>query len=112
MKQFVKTFVIAASTNFILFWISWVLLMIALPPISAWQFFGFTPTPPPTIWQNSVMFAFEALSAPMSLIYEVVHHDSSILLFVLLSLTNSIVWGLCVSFPICVIRRRFVTSAA
>ncbi len=112
MKQFVKTFVIATSTSFALFWISWVLLMIALPPLSAWQFFGFAPTPPPTVWQSSAMLAFQILSAPMSLIYEVVHHDSSRFLFGLLSLGNSIVWGLCVGFPIYAIRRRFFTSAA
>ena len=112
MKQFTKTFVVAASTSFLLFWLSWLLLMLVLPPISAWQFFGFAPTPPPTFWQSFAMFTFEVLSAPMSLIYEVVHHDGSRFLFGLLSLVNSLVWGLCVGFPIYVIRRRFVTSAA
>jgi len=112
MKQFTKTFVIVASTSFLLFWFSWVLLMIALPPISTWQFFGFAPTPPPTLWQSFAMFAFEVLSMPMSLIYEVVHHDSSRFLFGLLSLANNIVWGLCVGFPVYAIRRRLFTSAA
>ena len=112
MKQFTKTFVIVASTSLLLFWISWALLMIALPPISAWQFFGFAPTPPPTFWQSFAMFAFEVLSAPMSFIYEVVDHDSSRFIFGLLSLANSIVWGLCVGFPIYAIRRRFFIRAA
>jgi hypothetical protein len=112
MKGFARTFVIVASTSFVLFWISWVLLMLALPPISAWQFFGFAPSPAPTFWQSFAMLAFEVLSAPMSLIYEVVHHDGSRFLFGVLSLANSIVWGLCVGIPIYVVRRRFATSAA
>jgi len=110
MKQFPKTFIIAAGTSFLLFWICWLLLMIALPPISAWQFIGLAPAAPPTFWQSFAMFAFEVLSAPMSLIYEVVHHDSSRFLFGLLSLANSAIWGLCIGFPVYAIRRRFFTS--
>jgi hypothetical protein len=112
MKKFTKTFFIVAGTSLLLFWISWALLMVALPTISAWQFFGFTPTPPPSFFQRFAMFVFEVLSMPMSIMYEVVHHDSSRLLFGLLSLANSVAWGLCAGFPIYAIKRRFFTHAA
>ena len=111
MNKFVKTFLIVASTSFFLFWVSWALLMVALPPISAWQFFGFSPAPPPSYWQSFVVFVFVAVSMPMSIMYEIVHHDNSGLLFGLLSLANSVVWGLCVGSPIYAIKRRFFTRA-
>ncbi len=58
------------------------------------------------------MLLFEVLSMPMSFMYELVGHDSSRFVFALLSLANSVVWGLCIGFPIYAVKRRYFTHAA
>jgi hypothetical protein len=112
MKRFANLFLIVSGISLFMFWVTWELLMAALPPINLWQLFGFAPTPPPSFWQNLLLSAFAILSAPTSLMYELVGHDSSKVLFVLLSVVNSIAWGLCFSFPIYVVKRRFFAHAA
>jgi hypothetical protein len=112
MKKFAKTFCIVSVVSLFLFWIAWGLLMAVLPPISLWQFFGFTQSPPPSFWQSFFMLLFEVLSMPMSLMYELVGHDGSRFVFALLSLVNSVVWGLCIGFPIYAVKRRYFTHAA
>jgi hypothetical protein len=49
---------------------------------------------------------------PMSIMLEVVGHDGSRFVFGLLSLANSVVWGLCIGFPIYAIKRRLVIHAS
>src|SRR5664279_5438881 len=112
MKQFAKTFCIVSGVSLLLFWVAWGLLMAVLPSISLWQFFGFTPSPPPSFWQSFSMLLFEVLSMHMSFMYEVVGHDGSRFVFALLSLANSVVWGLCIGFPIYAVKRRYFTHAA
>jgi hypothetical protein len=58
------------------------------------------------------MLLFEVLSIPMSVMLSVVGHDSSRFVFALLSLANSVVWGLCIGFPIYAVKRRYFTHAA
>jgi hypothetical protein len=112
MTKFAKTFFIVSGTSLLVFWVIWGLLMAVLPPISLWQFFGFTPAPPPSFWQSFLMSAFVVVSMPASLMYEVVGHDSSRFVFALLSLANSAIWGLCIGFPIYAVKRRYFTHAA
>jgi len=81
-------------------------------PHIRWQFVGFTPTPPPSFWQNLFWFAFVIVGMPASFMYEVVGHDNSTVVFVVLSLANSAIWGLCVGFPIYAVKRRFFTRAS
>jgi hypothetical protein len=97
--------------SFLLFWIIWGLLMAALPPIGLWQFLGFAPTPPPSFWQSLLMLLFEVLSLPASIMMSVVNHDTGKCGFALFSLANSVVWGLCLGFPIYAAQRRFFTHA-
>jgi hypothetical protein len=86
--------------------------MAVLPPISLWQFFGFAPSPQPSIWQNIFMDVFIALGIPMSLMMSLSDHGPGTFMFELLSLANSVVWGLCIGFPIYKIRRRYFSHAA
>jgi hypothetical protein len=107
MKKFAKTFLIVSGTSFLLFWITWELLMAVLPPMSQWQFFSFTPTPPPSFWQSFFMLLFEVLSMPMSIMLSVADGGTGTFVFAALSLANSLAWGLCLGFPIYAIRQRF-----
>jgi hypothetical protein len=112
MKKFAKTFYITTGISLLLFWITWGLLMMVLPPISLWQFFGFMPLPPQSFWQSFFMLAFGVVSIPESFILEVFHNDGSRFVFALFSLANSVVWGFCIGFPVYAIKRRLSTRAA
>jgi hypothetical protein len=112
MKKFAKTFFIATGVSFLLFWITWGLLVVVLPPISLWQLFGFAPLPQPSFWQSLFMLLLEVLGMPMSLMMSVSNHGPSMVVIVLLSLANSVVWGLCIGFTIYAIKRKLLSHAA
>jgi hypothetical protein len=109
MKKFAKTFCIVSGVSLVLFWIAWGMLMAVLPPVSLSQAFGLTP---PSFWQSFFLVLLEVLGIPASLMMSFSNQNPSTFVVILLSLANSVVWGLCIGFPIYAIRRKFFTHAA
>jgi hypothetical protein len=107
MKKFFKTVGIVAGANFILFWITYGLLMAARPHPTIWQFFGFAPSPPSSLSFDFLLWAFVVLGAPGSIILDGVSSANLMPLMVLCSILNCVIWGLGLGFPIYAVTKKF-----
>ncbi len=107
MKKFLKTAGIVAVANFLCFWMIYGLLAAAWPHAGLGQFLGFAPAPPPSHWLVFLQWTFGVLSAPGSVMLDGVGSANMMLLIVLCSILNCIIWGVCLGFPVYAIRKRF-----
>jgi succinate-acetate transporter protein len=111
MRKLAKTFFFVAVISFLLFWITYGLLMAALPHIGLEQFLGFEPTSSLTRSQNFLVYFFAILGMPMSIMLHGVNINNMFQI-VFLSLLNSAIWGLCLGLPIFAVIKRFHSRVA
>ena len=112
MKKFANIFCIVAVVSLVMFWVAERLFVVTAQPLTLGQLFLGIPSPPPSLWHSIVTWSFIVLSAPMSLMLSVSDHAISTPVYVLLSLANSIVWGLCLGLPIYIIKQKTWSHAA
>jgi uncharacterized membrane protein len=105
MKKFIKMVLIIAGSNLLLVWITGGLFVAMLPKESLWQFLGLVPSPPPSHWQNSVGLLLGVLSSPLSWLLTGM---TSTFVLVVLSILNSFIWGVCIGFPLYVLKERLL----
>ena len=107
MKWFLKIAGIVAVTHLMCFWTSYLLLRAQWSHISLFQFFGFVPTPPPSHFEAFVQWAFIVLGVPASILLDGVNSAYLLPAIILVSILNSIVWGVCLALPIYGVCKRF-----
>jgi hypothetical protein len=110
VRKFIKIAAIIAAANLLLFWIAFGLLMAGWPDRGLSQFLGFSPPPPVPSWLPFALWAFIVLGAPGSIVLDGTGHD--LLLLILTSMFNCVLWGLILGFPVYKLTRRFGSHAA
>ena len=112
MKKIFKTAGIVAGAHFILFWIAYGLLMAAWPHTTIWQFLGIAPAPPLSNWLIFLQWTFIVLGTPGSILLDGVRIASFVLVMIWCSILNSVIWGMCLGFPICAASKRYRNCAS
>ena len=107
MNKFLKIASILAITHLLCFWTSYALLKAQWSHISFFQFFGFVPTPPPSHFEVCVQWAFIVLDVPASILLDGINSAYLLPAMILVSVLNSIVWGVCLALPIYGVSKRF-----
>jgi hypothetical protein len=103
MKKFTKVVLFIAASNLLLMWIAWGLFMATSQKLTVWQFLGLAPSSPPSYWQNSVGVLLGVLSSPMSWLLTNMKNTFVLVTF---SILNSFIWGLCIGFPIYILKQK------
>ena len=109
MKKIFNIALIVAAINLLLVWAAYGLLVASgFELFTFWSLFGLAPAPTHSPWQMFLLHLFGLLSGPTRWIAE----PKGMLTIVLLSVSNSIIWGLCLGLPIYAITHRFGRHAA
>ena len=112
MKPFLKIVGSVAAANLGCFWIAYWLLMAAWPHTGLGQFLGIEQTPAPSQWLVFLVWSFGILGAPASVLLDGSGSEHFMLLLVLSSLLNCLIWGMCLGYPIYAIGKRLRKAGA
>jgi len=112
MQKCLKIVLLVAGANLLCFWVFYGLLMAAWPHVGLSQFLGILPAPPRSYWILFLLSLFTVLGFPGLFLLDGVESEHYMILMVLCSVLNCMIWGVCIGVPMFAICRRFHHAVA